>query len=244
VLRLLLRGGCAGCGAPGAPSRPLLAADPSSERADLRFYCENSAQQFSVIVTAASVEGVEAALVQLGLYDLKNLAFTSWRDDWRCVVSGQFNQNLWKEYRADDAGDDNKHGLWLCFGCHAASLWGPSERGARRSIFHCNLAQTKAKQAVPELEGWQSEVYFLSLYAGENRSCHPAMTIEEIDTRHQKTEKHEQISETMEIIEDHQEIDKNHPDIVENNGKIRENQKAANRHIYDFSSEMPQISCK
>ena len=75
----------------------------------------------------ASVEGVEAALVQLGLYDLKNLAFTSWRDDWRCVVSGPFTQNLWKEYPADDAGDDNQHGLWLCFGCHAASLWGPSE---------------------------------------------------------------------------------------------------------------------
>jgi hypothetical protein len=131
--------------------------------------------------------------------------------------------------------------MLLRFGAPASTLL---LHGARRSIFHCNLAQTKAKQAVPELEGWQSEVYFLSLYAGENRSCHPAMTIEEIDTRHQKTENHEQISETMEIIEDHQEIDKNHPDIVENNGKIRENQKAANRHIYDFSSEMPQISCK
>ena len=70
------------------------------------------------------------------------------------------------------------------------------------------------------------------------------MTIEEIDIRHQKIEKHEQISETMEIIEDHQEIDENHPDIVENNGQIGENQKAANRQIFDFSSEMPQISCK
>ena len=48
----------------------------------------------------------------------------------------------------------------------------------------------------------------------------------------------------MEIIEDHQEIDENHPDIVENNGQIGENQKAANRQIFDFSSEMPQISCK
>lgn len=99
----------------------------------------NAVQQFSAIVTATSVEEVEGALSQLGLYDLRNQTFTSWRDaakafdDWRCVVSGPFSQALWKEYRTDDQVDDagaqshNKHNLWLCFGCHAASLWGPCE---------------------------------------------------------------------------------------------------------------------
>eukprot|EP00435_Cladocopium_sp_Y103_P022952 s1998_g5.t1 len=98
----------------------------------------NAIQQFAAFTTATSVAEVESALSALGLYDTAEHSFKDWRaaakmfDDWRLVVSGPFSANLWRHHRVDpvdeqDARSKNKHTLYLCFGCHAASLWGPCE---------------------------------------------------------------------------------------------------------------------
>ena len=93
-------------------------------------------QQYVAITKATTVGEVELALSELGLYDLQTHAVKCWRtfakalDDWRCVVPGPFSQSLWQAYRKTPDERPlpvNKHGLWLCFGCHVASLWGPCE---------------------------------------------------------------------------------------------------------------------
>lgn len=69
----------------------------------------------------------------LGLYDCQSNLFTCWKktakalDDWRCVVSGPFVASLWREYSVDGDVPQKKHQLWLCWGCHTSSLWGPCE---------------------------------------------------------------------------------------------------------------------
>ena len=93
-------------------------------------------QQYVAITKATTLGEVELALSELGLYDLQTHAVKCWRtfakalDDWRCVVSGPFSQSLWQAYRKTPDERPlpvNKHELWLCFGCHVASLWGPCE---------------------------------------------------------------------------------------------------------------------
>ena len=94
----------------------------------------NALRHFSCIVTANDTRTVESGLERLGLYDCENHQITNWKhlakllDDWRCVVSGPFVTSLWRSFAADaGARSSNKHALWLCFGCHVASLWGPCE---------------------------------------------------------------------------------------------------------------------
>ena len=96
----------------------------------------HAVQHFATMITATSVQEVEVALSALGCFDLANHVVTDWRklaklfDDWRCVVTGQFTAELWQHHKIQDDADamcSNKHALWLCFGCHVASVWGPCE---------------------------------------------------------------------------------------------------------------------
>jgi hypothetical protein len=90
-------------------------------------------QHYAALITANSTQDVREALSSLGLYDCQSNLFTCWKktakalDDWRCVVSGPFVASLWREYSVDGDVPQNKHQLWLCWGCHTASLWGPCE---------------------------------------------------------------------------------------------------------------------
>ena len=97
----------------------------------------HACRHFAALMTAESVAEAESALAALGFYDVAQQSITNWRtaakvfDDWRCVVSGPFVSNLWQQHgmHPEEAAacPRNKHELWLCFGCHVASLWGPCE---------------------------------------------------------------------------------------------------------------------
>ena len=109
-------------------------------------------QQYVAITKATIVDEAESALSELGLYDVQTHAVKCWRslakalDDWRCVVAGPFSQSLWQAYRepADQHSlPVNKHGLWLCFGCHVASLWGPCEHA------YCCMEHEGQSSALP-----------------------------------------------------------------------------------------------
>ena len=90
-------------------------------------------KHYAALITAASVDDVREALSSLDLYDNEAKSFKCWRrtakalDDWRCVVSGPFVDSFWREYHDELPAVENKHRLWLCYGCHYASLWGPCE---------------------------------------------------------------------------------------------------------------------
>ena len=92
----------------------------------------NSAMHFSSLVSAQSVVDVEAALESLGVYNAQAHSVTCWRtvakllDDWRCVVCGPFVASYWLS-KGIDPEPHNHHRVWLCYGCHVASLWGPCE---------------------------------------------------------------------------------------------------------------------
>ena len=97
----------------------------------------DAVKHYAAIVAATSAQEVHAALSELDLYDASTNTFKCWQstakalDDWRCVVSGPFVHTYWQSYRGDGldlpAPENNKHKLWLCYGCHPASLWGPCE---------------------------------------------------------------------------------------------------------------------
>ena len=97
----------------------------------------DAAKCFAAIVTAAASSQVKTALSDLGLYDANADGFLCWKatakmfDDWRCVVAGPFARRLWQSHGSSESEsavrEDNSHALWLCFGCHTASLSGPCE---------------------------------------------------------------------------------------------------------------------
>lgn len=91
-------------------------------------------QHYAALITATSTHDVRQALASLDLYNCQTKTFKCWTktakalDDWRCVVSGPLVDSLWQEYQADSGPSTaNQHRLWLCWGCHIASLWGPCE---------------------------------------------------------------------------------------------------------------------
>lgn len=126
-------------------------------------------RHFASIIAATSIASVEAALESLEVYDASVRKFHSWQataklfDDWRCVVSGPFAKILWQSHTTShlSPADANQHGLWLCWGCHIASLWGPCEH-AYSCMEHegqsnaCSLPQTKKKGRPPKQPGTPS----------------------------------------------------------------------------------------
>ena len=129
-------------------------------------------RHFAALITARSVAEAEEALENLGVYDSSSHTFRSWRsaakllDDWRCVVSGSFVESLWRLHNIDVSSASTKHGLWLCWGCHIASLWGPCEH-AYCCIEHegqsnsCALPKARAKgrpRSQPQAAAYPSQV--------------------------------------------------------------------------------------
>lgn len=91
-------------------------------------------QHYAALITATSTHDVRQALASLDLYNCQTKTFKCWTktakalDDWRCVVSGPLVDSLWQEYQADSGPSTaNQHRLWLYWGGHIASLWGPCE---------------------------------------------------------------------------------------------------------------------